>query len=201
MALSTGPSPLVLASGSAIRRTLLEGAGVAFTIDLPDVSEQAIKAGHQGTTEQLAMALADAKARNVSDRRPNAWVIGSDSIAECGGRRFDKPRDRAEAAEHLRFFSGRSLSLVSAASLVRNGSSEAALVDRARLAVRPLSNAFIADYLKAEWPAVGECAGAFRLEGRGVTLFDAIDGSHFTILGLPLLPLLGALRERGIVAS
>ena len=201
MALSTASSQLLLASGSAIRRTLLDAAGARFAVERPDVDEDPLKAGFDGSTEELATALAEAKAAAVSARLPAAWVIGSDSIAECGGRRFDKPRDRDEAAEHLRFFSGKPLALVSAAVLARGGRVEWRCAERARLTVRTLSDRFILDYLAAEWPAVGHCAGVFRLEGRGVTLFDKIEGSHFTVLGLPLLPLLAALRDRGLMPS
>ena len=129
-------------------------------------------------------------------------MIGSDSVVSVGGRLFDKPRDRDEAAEHLRFFSGKTMLLTSAVALgARRRSSTGAMSKRARLQVRPLSEAFIDDYLDAEWPEVGYTVGVFRLEGRGVQLFDRIDGDHFTILGMPLLPLLGALRERGLLPA
>ena len=187
----------VLASGSAIRRSLLKGVGLEFTIEQPEVDEDALKQDFAGTTEALATMLAAAKAVEVGERFPGEWVIGSDSIAECRGRRFDKPRDRAEAAEHLRFFSGKALCLISAVVLARAGVADWEHVVRARLWVRRLSEAFIEEYLAAEWPGVAGCVGVFRMEGRGATLFEAVEGSHFTVLGLPLLPLLGALRERG----
>jgi septum formation protein len=189
----------VLASGSAIRRALLQGVGLEFTIEQPEVDENALKQDFAGTTEALATMLAAAKAVEVGERFPGEWVIGSDSIAEC--RRFDKPRDRAEAAEHLRFFSGKALCLISAVALARAGVAEWEHVERARLWVRRLSEAFIEEYLAAEWPGVAGCVGVFRMEGRGATLFEAVEGSHFTVLGLPLLPLLGALRERGEMTS
>ena len=109
--------------------------------------------------------------------------------------------DLDEAAEHLRFFSGKVMELTSAVALARGGAADFLHVGRARLHVRDLSPEFIERYLDAEWPEVGYCVGVFRLEGRGVTLFEAIDGDHFTILGMPLLPLLGALRERGVIDS
>ncbi|MEO6247907.1 MAG: nucleoside triphosphate pyrophosphatase [Sphingomicrobium sp.] len=191
----------ILASGSIIRATLLEGVGLDFRIERPGVDEEALKGDFSGTTEEMAAMLAEAKALDVSARSPGALVIGSDSIAECRGRRFDKPRDRAEAAEHLRFFAGKALSLVSAVVIARDGIAEWSHVERARLWLRKLSDQFIEEYLSAEWPAVGQCVGVFRMEGRGATLFERVEGSHFTVLGLPLLPLLEALRTRGAMTS
>ena len=192
---------VILASGSAIRKSLLEGVGLDFAVARPAVDEEALKGVFAGTTEAMATMLAEAKAFEVAAREPAALVIGSDSIAECRGRRFNKPRDREEAADHLRFFSGKALSLVSAVVVARAGAIEWGHVERARLWVRHLSDDYIEDYLAAEWPGVGSCVGVFRMEGRGATLFERVEGSHFTVLGLPLLPLLGALRERGAMAS
>ena len=192
---------LVLASSSSIRRAMLDQAGVAHEVDPAEVDEQALKAGHGGGDSVLALALAEAKALEVSARRAGDWVIGGDSIVSAGGRRFAKPRSRDEAAEHLRFFSGQAMQLTSAVALARNGAVEWNHVGEAVLHVRPLSEEFVGAYLDAEWPEVGYCVGVFRMEGRGVTLFDQVEGDHFTILGMPLLPLLGALRERGLMAS
>ena len=134
-------------------------------------------------------------------QRPGAVVIGSDSTLTVGGRLYSKPRDRADAAAHLAEFSGKEMLLSSAVALARDATVEWSMVDSARLKVRDLSPRFIESYLDCEWPEVAYCVGVFRLEGRGVSLFDAIEGSHFTIMGLPLLPLLGALRQRGLMAS
>ena len=191
----------ILASGSAIRAALLDGVGLDYRVERPGVNEELHRAGFSGTTEAMATMLAEAKASEVSARFSGALVIGSDSIAECRGVRFDKPKDREEAAEHLRFFSGKALSLVSAVALVRDGVVGWSHVERARLWVRRLSDEFIEAYLAAEWPEVGFCVGVFRMEGRGATLFERVEGSHFTVLGLPLLPLLEALRERGAMTS
>jgi septum formation protein len=122
-------------------------------------------------------------------------------VVSVGGRLFDKPADRAQATEHLRFFSGKPMQLTSAVALARSGTVEWRHAETATLYVRPLSERFIEDYLDAEWPEVGYCVGVFRLEGPGVQLFSAIDGDYFAILGMPLLPLLGALRERDLLAS
>jgi len=191
---------LILASASAIRRFMLEQAGVEFVLQPGTVDETEEKRNHSDPV-QLASALAEAKALSVSRDRLDEWVIGSDSVVSVCGRRFDKPSDRGEAAEHLRFFSGKEMVLTSAVALAHNGVAEWLHCDSARLKVRPLSEQFIERYLDAEWPEVGYCVGVFRLEGPGVQLFEAIDGSYFTILGMPLLPLLEALRERGLLLS
>ena len=116
-------------------------------------------------------------------------------------RRMGRRAAREEAAQHLRFFSGKTMLLTSAVALARNGRVHWRHCDTARLGVRPLSDHFITDYLDAEWPHVGYTVGVFRLEGRGVQLFGTIDGDYFTILGMPLVPLLSALRDRGLLPS
>jgi septum formation protein len=187
---------LILASTSAIRRHMLDAAGVDCQPVKPAVDEDELKLGLSSPVE-VASHLAIAKALSV----PGEWVIGSDSVVSASGRLFDKPRGREEAAEHLRFFSGKEMQLTSAVALAKAGTLEWSHVETARLRVRPISEAFIAEYLDAEWPEVGYTVGVFRLEARGVQLFDRIDGDHFTILGMPLLPLLGALRERGLLLA
>lgn len=175
---------------------MLDVAGIEYEAVKPQVDEQELKLGLSDPGE-IALRLAVAKSLSVTGE----WVIGSDSVVSVGGRRFDKPRDRDEAAEHLRSFSGKEMELTSAVALARAGQLDWNHVETARLAVRPLSDAFIADYLDAEWPEVGYTVGVFRLEGRGVQLFSLIDGDHFTILGMPLLPLLNALRERRLLPA
>ena len=133
----------------------------------------------------------------MSAARPGALVLGGDSLVVVDGRRFDKPGSRDEAAEHLRFFSGKALHLHSAAALARDGRIVWLGTDAAALHVRELSDAFIDAYLDAEWPAVGQTVGVFRIEAMGVQLFDRIYGDHFTILGMPLLQVLDALRDEG----
>lgn len=192
---------LFLASSSPIRRAMLDQAGIDYAAEPADVDEDAAKAGHEGSDAELALALAEAKALAVSERRPGDWVIGGDSVVSVESRRFAKPCDRDEAAEHLRFFSGKIMRLVSAVGLAKDGAVDWNHVGEAILHVRPLSDSFIADYLDEEWPEVGYCVGVFRMEGRGVTLFEQVEGDHFTILGMPLLPLLGALRDRDLLAA
>ena len=171
----TEPS-LILASQSGSRQAMLTAAGVAFRAVPAHLDERAIEA-------------------ELADEAPQ--VLGSDSLVVAGGRRFDKPASREEAAEHLRWFSGKAMELHSAAALARDGATVWQHAALARLRVRPLDDAFIARYLDAEWPAVGACVGVFRIEGLGVHLFEAIEGDHFTVLGMPLLPVLGALRAFG----
>ena len=187
---------LILASGSSIRRQMLEQAGIDHRVERPDVDESALKSAGADV-----LKLAEEKATFVSAQHPDDWVIGSDSMVSVDERQFDKPADRDQAAEHLRFFSGKAMILTSAVALARNGKVEWSMKDEARLQVRALGEQFIRDYLDLEWPEVSYCVGVFRLEGPGVQLFESIDGSYFTILGMPLLPLLEALRERGLVAA
>lgn len=187
---------LILASTSPIRRHMLDAAGVDYEPVKPNVDENELRLGLSDASE-IAVRLASAKALSV----PGDWVIGSDSVLSSAGRQFTKPIARDEAAEHLRFLSAKPIELTSAVALARGGRLDWSHVETAMLQVRRLSESFISDYLDAEWPEVGYTVGVFRLEGRGVQLFDRIDGDHFTILGMPLLPLLVALRERGLVPA
>lgn len=179
---------------------MLEDAGVAHESVRPNVDEDAAKIAGRSAGE-IARELAELKALDVSASRADDWVIGSDSVVTVGEQRFDKPRSRNEAAEHLRFFSGKAMVLTSAVVLARGGAIDWSHVESARLQVRSLSDEFIRDYLDIEWPEVGYCVGVFRMEGPGVQLFESIEGNFFTILGMPLIPLLGALRERGLLPS
>ena len=179
---------------------MLHAAGVEHDAIASAIDENAIKAGHSNAAEMTA-ELAAAKALSVSRALPDTWVIGSDSAVTVDGRLFDKPMNREAAADHLRAFSGRSMQLTSAVALARAGAVDWRHVETATLGVRSLSDAFIEAYLDVEWPEVGHCVGVFRMEGRGVQLFESIDGDYFTILGMPLLPLLGAVRERELLLA
>ena len=193
------PPHLILASKSASRRAMLDAAGVAYDAVAADLDERGVEAGLEGASPaEVAEALSVAKAAAVAAQHPGALVLGSDSLVVAGGRRFDKPRSVEEAAEHLRFFSGRVMELHSAAALVRDGGCEWSHASVARLHVRALSDDFIAHYLSHEWPAIGHTVGAFRIEGPGVQLFDSIEGDRFTVLGMPLL---GALREARVLLA
>ena len=189
---------IVLASQSASRRAMLDAAGVAYEALPAHLDERAIEAGLAGADPgEIALALAEAKAVAVSAEVPGRIVLGSDSLVEVDGQRFDKPASKADAARHLRLFSGRTMHLHSAAALVRDGEVLWKRGVMAQLHVRELGDDFIASYLDQEWPAVSGCVGVFRIEGLGVQLFTAIDGDHFTVLGMPLLPVLDALRDLG----
>ena len=192
-------SGIVLASNSASRKAMLEAAGVAFEARSADVDERALEAEMDGAEPaEVAQALAAAKAAAVSDSRA---VLGSDSLVEVDGRRFDKPTSREQAADHLRLFSGKVMTLHSAAALAKDGQIVWVGSDFARLRVRELSEEFIEAYLDAEWPEVSYCVGVFRIEGPGVQLFESIMGDQFTVLGMPLLQVLGALRAEGVLSS
>jgi septum formation protein len=179
---------------------MLDAAGVVFEARASGVDEDALKAAHS-KPQELCAKLASAKAMSIKGASPDDWVIGSDSVVSVEGRLFGKPPSREAAAEHLRFFSGKPMRLTSAVALARDGSVDWSHVDSAVLSVRAISDEFIDAYLDAEWPEVGYCVGVFRMEARGVQLFDSIEGSYFTILGMPLIPLLGALRRRGLLLA
>lgn len=191
---------LILASSSPIRRKILQDAGVKFDVIPADIDEAAAKEG-KANMENIAQGLAEAKALAVSASHPDAWVIGSDSVVSVGGNLFSKPKDREEAAEHLRTFSGKTMSLASAVAIAKENEIDWTHFGLAELDVRELSEDFIQSYLDAEWPEVGNTVGVFRMEGRGVQLFQSIVGGHFTILGMPLIPVLKRLRRYGLLQS
>lgn len=191
---------IVLASQSASRRAMLEAADIPFRAVPARIDERAVEAqlGNAAPCE-IAVHLAIAKAGAVSRETPGEVVLGSDSLVVCDGRRFDKPESRDAAAEHLRFFSGRIMELHSAAALVRNGEVVWSDTAVALLHVAELSDDFVDAYLAQEWPEVAGCVGVFRIEGRGVQLFERIEGDYFTILGMPLLKVQAALRGMGML--
>lgn len=194
---------IVLASQSASRRAMLTAAGVPFRAVTAGVDEEAAKAGLRGlSARDLADALAELKALRVSGREPEALVLGSDSVVALDdGTLLDKPETRDQAAGHLRRMSGKRHDLISAAVIAEGGRPVWRVVDRATMVVRRLSDAFIETYLDAEWPAISGCVGCYRIEGPGAQLFAKIEGSQFTVLGLPLLPVLDYLRTRGVMVS
>lgn len=194
---------LILASQSASRQAMLSAAGVPFTALPALVDEDAAKASlGRERPRDLADALAELKALKVSAREPTALVLGSDSLAVLDdGSVLDKPASREEARDHLERMSGRRHDLVSAAVIAEGGRAVWRHVEAAKMFVRPLSPAFIEAYLDAEWPAIAGCVGCYRVEGPGVQLFSRVEGSQFTVLGMPLLPVLGYLRERGVLAA
>ncbi|PZU77843.1 MAG: septum formation protein Maf [Sphingomonas sp.] len=194
---------LILASQSASRTAMLSAAGVPFTAEPAHADEGALKAAMAGAhPREVADALAELKALKVSARHPGRLVLGSDSLAVLAdGTILDKPTSRDEARDHLRRMSGARHDLVSAAVIAENGQPVWRVVDKAKMFVRPLSDAFIDAYLDAEWPAIAGCVGCYRIEGPGAQLFAQIDGSQFTVLGMPLLPVLDYLRVRKVLPA
>lgn len=184
---------------------MLSAAGVSFDAMSPSVDEDAAKASLRADglgPRDLADALAELKAVKLSARDPDALVLGCDSVVALeDGTLFDKAESQEEAADHLRRLSGRKHRLYSAAVIAQGGRPVWRFVDRATMHVRPLSDAFIATYLDQEWDEARWCVGVYRIEGPGAQLFTRIEGSHFTVIGLPLLPVLDYLRTRGILAS
>ncbi len=195
---------MVLASGSAARRDMLRAAGLSIDVVGPDVDESAIKLACRRmgmTVAEAAIELALAKARAVSPRRAGRLILAADQLLECEGAWFDKPTDRAAAAEQLSRLSGKTHRLVSAAILLRDDARLWHSVAMAELTMRRLSDGFIDDYLDRVGNAVLSTVGGYQIEGLGIQLFEDVSGDHFTILGLPLLPLLRFLREARIMAS
>ena len=196
--------PLVLASASTIRRTILANAGLTVTVDPAHIDEQAVKTelrAHQAPVETVAVELAVRKATSVSPRHPGALVIGADQMLDAGGEWLDKPADRAAAARQLAALSGRTHRLISGVAVVTDGEEIWRTADVVTLHMRRLSPAFIETYLDRVGSAALTSVGAYQLEGLGAQLFRRIDGDYFTVLGLPLLPLLTFLRERGIIGE
>lgn len=193
---------LLLASRSEARRQMLEAAGVDFETVSAEFDEEAAKAGLVAAgfePRDLAEMLSELKAKSVQGAG-DALVLGADQVLETeAGALFDKPGSRDEAFAQLRALSGRVHYLHSAAVVVERGERVWGRIESAALSVRSLSDAYLHDYLDREYEAVRWNVGGYRIEGPGVQLFDEIRGSHFVILGLPLLPLLAFLRERGML--
>jgi septum formation protein len=196
---------IVLASQSASRRALLQAAGVPFEALSPGVDEEAAKEALRGDgldARALADALAELKALRISRRVPGGLILGCDqTLSLDDGSMIDKAVDRADAERILRLLSGRVHHLHSAAVIALNGEPIWRHIERVRMAVRPLSDSFIAKYLEDEWEQCRWCVGNYRIEGPGVQLFSKVEGSQFAIQGLPLLPLLDFLRVRGVLPS
>ena len=194
--------PLILASQSPFRRMLMENAGLAFSAEAAAIDERAVEAAlseRNPTPPEVAAALAVEKAQDVAGRNPGALVIGSDQTLSLEGRVFHKPADMAEAKSHLLSMSGRTHELNCGVALVRDGETLWNHVSIARLTMRPLSEDFVDRHLARVGTRVLASVGAYQLEGEGVQLFERIDGDYFTILGLPLLPLLAKLRNLGAI--
>jgi septum formation protein len=195
---------LVLASASTARAGLLAAAGIDFRIEPAELDEgllkQACRAQGRDAAE-CALALAEAKARQVAARCGQAVVIGADQLLVCGEAWFDKPADLGQARTQLQALRGRTHELVTAVCVVQRGSRLWHAVSSPRLTIRHFTDAFLDEYIPAEGADILGSVGAYRLEGRGVQLFEHLEGDYFAILGLPLLELLGFLRTAGMILS
>ena len=197
---------LILASASAGRATVLRNAGLRFRQAPAAIDERALEAGMLARdgrldAESLAAMLASEKARAASGRNGQALVIGADQVMECDGEILHKPADRGAARAQLRQLRGRTHNIYSAIAVASAGETRWQHVDCARLTMRTFSDAFLDDYVAGEEDGLLLSVGCYRIEGRGIQLFSRVEGDHFTIIGLPLLPLLGYLRECGWLAS
>ena len=200
MTLWRGKSPLILASQSRARQALLTNAGISFEAVTAEIDERAVQqASGLSAPGEIASLLAREKALSVSARQPGKFVIGADQTLALGERLFSKPAGRAQAAEQLRTLAGRSHELHSAVAVVRDGKILFEAVAIAGMTMRRLGEAEIDVYLDQAGEAVTSSVGAYQLEGLGVHLFERIEGDHFTILGLPLLPLLAFLRSERLL--
>jgi septum formation protein len=194
--------PLVLASGSAIRRQLLENAGLPVVVSPARIDERALEAAHPGAAaREVAAALAAAKALDVAGRHPDHLVLGADQTLALDGRAFHKPVDRDAARAQIMALQGRTHELISAFALARGGALLHAGERAAQITMRPLSDRMVARYLEADGGAALSSVGAYQLEKLGAHLIGEVDGDHFTVLGLPMLDVLAALRGLGAVEA
>ena len=201
MTLWRGKSPLILASQSRARQVLLANAGISFKSIPADIDERAVQQNSGlSAPADVAAVLAREKALWVSSHQPGRFVIAADQTLALGDRLFSKPAGRAQAAEQIRALAGRSHELHSAVAVACDGAILFETVTIARMTMRTLGEAELAAYLDEAGAAVTSSVGAYQLEGLGVHLFDRIEGDHFTILGLPLLPLLAFLRSEHLLA-
>ena len=203
MPLWRASAPLVLASKSLARRTMLGAAGIPVEVVPPDIDERAVERARGGTLDpgEIALLLAWEKASAVSHRLSGRLVLGADQTLALGEQRFLKPSDSAQAREQLQALSGKTHRLHSALALVRDGSLLFKSGDTATLTMRNLSGDFLDSYLDAAGDFVTESVGGYQLEKLGVHLFERVEGNHFTILGMPLMPLLDFLRHEKMLAG
>ncbi len=196
-------SALILASESAVRARLLRDAGVSFAMCPSGLDEAEVKASllaEKLDPAAIADALAERKAIRVSRSHPEALVLGCDQTLACEGRLIDKPANLVEARTHLRHLRGKRHDLLTAVVLAEGGAAVWRRLERCSLWMRPFSDEFLDGYFLAEGDKTLGSVGCYFLEGRGVQLFERVEGDYFSILGLPLVPLLAALREQGIIA-
>lgn len=201
MGLWLGKSPLILASQSSARQLLLANAGLEFKAITADIDERSIQAASKlSSPREIGLLLAREKAKAVSAHQPGSYVIGADQTLALGDRLFNKPTGRPQALAQLRHLAGNSHELNSAVAVAHDGKIVFEDVSIARMTMREMTEDELAAYLDAAGDAVTTSVGAYQLEGLGIHLFERIEGDHFTILGLPLLPLLAFLRRERLVA-
>jgi len=195
-------SEIILASGSSTRKTLLSNAGLTFRAQPARIDEAAIKAAllsEKASPRDVADALAEFKARKISEKEPGAVVIGSDQVLDLHGAVLAELADRQAVADQLRALRGKQHSLLSAVVVYENAKPVWRHVGQVRLKMRDISDSFLEAYIDRNWPGIGDSVGGYKLEEEGIRLFTRIEGDYFTVLGLPLMDLLGFLTQRGVI--
>lgn len=196
--------PLILASGSEIRARLLENAAIPFTRIVPRVDEETVKSAlvaESAPPRDIAAALAELKARKVSDKNPGAMVIGCDQVLDFQGRMLSKPDSPDTALAQLKEMRGQRHMLLSAAVICQDGQPIWRHVGQVRLRMREMSDAYLSGYVNRNWESIRHAVGAYKLEEEGVRLFTTIDGDYFNVLGMPMLELLNFLAMRGVIET
>ncbi|WP_170550320.1 MULTISPECIES: Maf family protein [Ruegeria] len=194
--------PIILASGSSIRAQLLENAGVPFSVQVARVDEDTMKRAllaEEASPREIADALAEMKARKVSDKKPGAMVLGCDQVLDFDGKLLSKPETPQEALAQLKAMRGKRHMLLSAAVIYQDGEPIWRHVGQVRLRMRMSSDAYLRDYIDRNWDSIRHAVGAYKLEEEGVRLFATIDGDYFNVLGMPLLELLNFLAVKGVI--
>ena len=194
--------PIILASGSSIRAQLLENAGVPFTVQVARVDEDTIKRAllaEEASPRDIADALAEMKARKISDKSPGAMVLGCDQVLDFEGQLLSKPKTPEDAFAQLKAMRGKRHMLLSAAVIYQDGEPIWRHIGQVRLRMRMSSDAYLRNYIDRNWDSIRHAVGGYKLEEEGVRLFATIDGDYFNVLGMPLLELLNYLAVKGVI--